>query len=165
MGFQNLVNRQPAPAVEGAIASANPRASMLAGDSALVSGANGVTVGRFAFARNDNGQVGNVDPGAPYRVGFVGLSNPVLITAWLGGASMLLQPGIEVTLFVEGDFWGRFVSGAAVIGQKVFASLTDGTLKSAAAGASVAGSIETNWFVLSACLTGELAKISTRGPN
>lgn len=138
---------------------------MLAGDSALVSGSAGATVGRFGFARNDNGQVGNVDPGVPYRVGFMGHDEMVLITSWLGGSSMLVQPGIEVTLFVEGDFWARFPTTAAAIGQKVYASLTDGTAKAAATGTTIAGFIETAWYVMSTCLTGELAKISTRGPN
>jgi hypothetical protein len=138
---------------------------MLAGEAQLVAGAAGVIVGRFAFARNDTGVVGNVDPGVAYRIGFVHRDQPVMITAWLGAQSMTVTQGLEVTLFVEGDFWARVLVTNAVIGNKVFASLTDGTLKAAAAGATVAGYVETPWYVMSAGLAGELIKISTRGPN
>lgn len=164
MGFQQSVNRQPAPAVEGDFASANPRASMLAGEGALVAGDTGLIVGRFGFARNDNGKVDNADPGVGYRIGFVHRDQPALITAWLGGFTMTVQAGVEVTLFVEGDFWVRTTTAAA-FGQKIFASTTTGLARTGAAGASIAGFIETAFFVQSICLANELVKMSTRGPN
>ncbi|MCV5473623.1 hypothetical protein OFN43_32725, partial [Escherichia coli] len=51
-GFQSVINQQQAPGVEGDFASANPKASLLAGEGALVAGANGVVVGRFAWVSN-----------------------------------------------------------------------------------------------------------------
>ena len=48
MPFQSVVNVQPAPAIAGDFASANPRWNVLAGPGVLVCGAAGVTVGRFA---------------------------------------------------------------------------------------------------------------------
>ncbi len=48
--FQTQVNVQQAIGVEGDFASANPRASVLAGAGAFVAGAQGVTVGRWVWA-------------------------------------------------------------------------------------------------------------------
>lgn len=169
MGFQQSVNRQPAPAIEGDFASADPRASMLAGEGILIAGAAGLIVGRFGFARNDNGKVDNADPGVPYRIGFVHRDQPVLITGWLAGQGMTVQPGLEVTLHDAGAFWARFPLGAAMSSNaapiKVFASLTDGTARAGAPGANIAGYIETPWYVASLAAAGELAKIQTRGAN
>lgn len=138
-GFQTQVNALPAPAVEGDFASANPRASMLAREGQLVAGLAGVTVGRFARARNDNGMVSNGDPGVPSRLGFCARNqSPVVITSWLGQNSMLITSGLEVTLFNSGDFWARFAAGAG-IGQKVFASFADGSAIAGTAGGTVAG--------------------------
>jgi len=80
MGFQTSVKLQPAPAVEGDFASTNPRASVLAGESQIVAGASGVTVGKFAWldaAGNkaySYGQIGQ----APN--GFVARTHQALIT-------------------------------------------------------------------------------------
>ena len=82
------------------------------------------------------------------------------ITIWLGQASMLIQPGREITLMVAGDFWAK-TSTAATRGQKVFASLTTGEVQIAAAGATVSGFIETAFYAASDCDAGELVKIST----
>lgn len=157
--FQRTVNTNPAPAVEGDFASANPRRSMLAGEGALIAGALGVIVGRFGFARNDNGEVSNAHPGVACRVGFVTRNQPVVITGWLAANSMTLTPGLEITLHDGGDFWGRFAAGAA-IGQKVFARYLDGTLVAAAAGATVAGASFTGVIAVT---TGVLTASSVTG--
>lgn len=126
MPFQKTVNTDPAPAVEGDFASANPRASMLAGPGALIAGVGGVIVGRFARAKDSDGTVTNSDQGVASRIGFVHRNQPAVITAWLGASSMTVYQGLEITLFDAGDFWCRFAAGAA-IGQKVFANYADGT--------------------------------------
>lgn len=131
-GFQTQINAQPAPAVEGDFASINPMASMLASTNTLRAGSAGVTVGRFAFARNDTGIVSNQNPGVAARLGFVQRDQPgVLITTFLGQASMVQQAGYGSTLFTKGEFWARFAGGAAV-GQKVYASYYDGSASAAA---------------------------------
>lgn len=142
MSFQTSVNTDPAPAVEGDFASANPRASLLAGPGALTAGVGGVIVGRFARAKNSDGTVTNADPGVANRLAFVHRNQPALITAWLGEASMLVNQGLEITLFDAGDFWARFAGGAA-IGQKVFASYADGTAIAGADGSPPAGAVVT----------------------
>lgn len=50
-GFQNAINQYPAPGVEGGFASTNPHATFTAGEAALVAGTSGLTVGRFAWAK------------------------------------------------------------------------------------------------------------------
>ncbi|KPA87296.1 hypothetical protein PF66_06206 [Pseudomonas asplenii] len=158
MGFQTVINQTPAPAVEGDFASANPYASVVAGEGALVAGASGVTVGRFAWA-TAAGVVSNVQTsGAP--TGFVHRHQQAVITAWLGASSMLIPAGLQMGLMSAGDFWGRSTT-AATIGQKVFASITDGTIATGAAGATVTGFVETKFFVQSAAAAGELIKFGT----
>lgn len=137
-GFQTVVNTDPAYAIEGDFASANPRASLLAGVGALVAAAVGVTVGRFARAKNSDGTVTNGDPGVASRIGFVHRDQPAIITDFLGGATMKVPTGSPVTLFDAGDFWARFAGGAA-IGQKVFASYADGSAIAGTAGTPPAG--------------------------
>lgn len=157
--FQRTVNTNPAPAVEGDFASANPRRSLLAGEGALIAGTGGVIVGRFAWARNADGIVTNAKPAGAARVGFVGRNQPVVITGWLEANSMTLTEGLEITLHDGGDFWCRFAAGAA-IGQKVFVNDTTGLAVAGAAGATIAGATETDWTIASTAAAGELAKIT-----
>lgn len=129
MTFQTSVKSQQAPAIAGDFASANPRASVLAGESALVAGANGVTVGNFAWS------LGNVAmsnfQASPAQVGFVHREMNAIITVWLGQSSMTVPAGLPVTLMEAGDFWGLF-AGGATIGQKVYANYGTGALSAAA---------------------------------
>ncbi|HCT6955202.1 hypothetical protein K1S64_10300 [Klebsiella pneumoniae] len=155
-GFQTRINQYPAPGVEGAFAGTNPHATYQAGEGALVAGEDGLTVGRFAW--DVDGVASNAGSGVPS--GFVHRDGQASITVWLGQASMLIQPGREVTLMVAGDFWAK-TSTAATRGQKVFASLTTGEVQVASAGATVAGFIETAFYAASDCDAGELVKIST----
>lgn len=155
-GFQSVINQYPAPGVEGSFASTNPHATFLAGEGALVAGNDGLTVGRFSWAVD--GVASNAGTGAPS--GFVHRDGQASITVWLGEASMLIQPGREVTLMTAGDFWAK-TSTDATRGQKIFASLTTGQVQTGAAGATVAGYAETDFFVGSAAAAGELVKITT----
>jgi len=131
--FQTVVNTNPALAIEGDFASANPRASMLAGEGSLVAAAVGVIVGRFARAKNSDGTVTNADPGVASRIGFVHRDQPAIITDFLGGATMTVPTGNPLTLFDAGDFWARFAAGAT-IGQKVYANYLTGLATAAATG-------------------------------
>lgn len=155
-GFQSVINQYPAPGVEGGFASTNPHATYLAGEAALVAGTSGLTVGRFAW--DVNGVASNAGTGAPS--GFVNRDGQASITVWLGQASNLIQPGREATLMTAGDFWAR-TSTAATRGQKIFASLTTGQVQTGAAGATIAGYVETPFKAGSVCDAGELVKIST----
>ena len=159
--FQKQVNTQQAPAVAGDFASNNPTASALSIEAKLTAGAAGVTVGRIGWA-DASGIVTNAK-GSKVQYGFVPrVQGTALIQSILAESTMLITEGMPVTLLTQGDFWGAFAAGATQ-GQKVFASDTDGTLSAAAAGATVAGSTETKFFVATTCLSGELAKISSWG--
>lgn len=147
-GFQTQVNFQPAPGIEGDWASANPRASMLAGPGAFVAGPLGVIVGRFAWA-DPLGIVRN--GGGLGRLGFVSRHQMSVIQTWpgVGGAAaqatLIVPPGIETTLHDSADVYARFSAGAQ-IGQKVFAAYADGSAVAGTAGtppqaASVTGAI------------------------
>ena len=174
MPFQTTVNAQPAPGLEGGWASANVHTSMLTptdGDptlapySAWKAGPGGLIVGRFAFANLTTGAVTNAAPAVAanlMRVGFVHRYHPVVIVTHLGESAMALYAGQEVDIVDGGDFWCRFPTGGTV-GQKLFASTTDGTATTGAAGATVAGSVETRWYLDSPVTNGVLGKISVRG--
>jgi hypothetical protein len=135
-GFQQTVNLQQAAAVAGDFASTNPRATFVGHEGTLVAGSNGVTIARFAWA-NANGVVSNAGQTVP--TGFVHREQgSALITSYLSETSLLIPQGFGVTLFKTGDFWA--VSDAAVtVGQKVFANVANGTIRSAAAGGTIEG--------------------------
>jgi hypothetical protein len=157
MGFQTQVYQQPNPAVAGDFASANPRATVLAGPGQLVAGSAGVTVGRFAWADTD-GIVSNAGTGVP--TGFVHREQQGVITIWLAESSMIIPEGLMVVLHNLGDFWAQTTT-AATAGQKVFASNTDGTIAAGDAGATIAGHTETDWFVATAGAANSLIKITS----
>ena len=140
MGFQQQVNIMPAPAVVGDFASANPRASVLAGPGALIAGSNtpvgltqaGVLVGRFQWvspASSSDPVSGEVQgalyvntngSGAP--TGFLHREQQGLITVFLGQATNLVPVGLPVTLHNEGEFWAINASNAtSVVGQNIYA--------------------------------------------
>lgn len=151
LGFQQTVQLQQAAAVAGDFASANPRASVVSHEGTLVAGASGVTVARFAWATLA-GLVSNSIVGATTNkpTGFVHRQQgAALITQYLGEVSNLVPTGFEVTLMATGDYWVAPLVNQAVIGQKVFANTGDGTIQTAAAGATIAGFSGTASFATS----------------
>lgn len=151
LGFQQTVQLQQAAAVAGDFASANPRASVVSHEGTLVAGALGVTVARFAWATLA-GLVSNTLVGATTNkpTGFVHRQQgAALITQYLGEVSNLVPTGFEVTLMATGDYWVAPLVNQAVIGQKVFANTGDGTIRAAAAGATIAGFSGTASFATS----------------
>jgi len=158
MGFQTQVNAQQAPACAGDFASSNPRASVVAPEGGFVAGSGGVNVGTFAWAQSD-GTVLNSDASAK-PTGFVHREQQAFITAYLAEASNNVPQGQPVTLMRTGDYYFKANTNAAVKGQKVFAKLADGTTRTGAAGATIAGFIETDFVVSVACGSGELGVMS-----
>jgi len=140
MAFQQAINYQPAPAIEGDFCSANPRASLLAGAGALISGPLGVIAGRFGWANNYG--VVTQGAGASGRIGFIHRDNLSLNTIWLGRSTMLVLPNVEITLHQSGDFWMRFAGGASP-GQKVFANYADGSVVAGVSGSPPAAGAAT----------------------
>jgi hypothetical protein len=174
MPFQTAVSTQPRPAVAGDFCDANPRSSVQAGQgfgpgySGLRAGANGVTIGAFAWWDTST----SVDPstgpifvnnaGAGQPTGFVHREQQGLITTYLSEAGMVIPAGMPVVLMDTGGYWMTNAgAGAATIGMKAFASLTTGAVSFAAAGGTVAGSIETRWRATSNGLVGELVRTTS----
>lgn len=157
-GFQSQVNLQPAPAVAGDFASANPRATVLAGAGQIVAGAAGVTVARFAWLDDATGTIAlNRGIGAPD--GFVHREQQALITAYLAEVSNLVPQGYPVTLFSAGDFWvTNSGSNAVTRGMKAYANYTTGLVTFAATGsppaaAAVTGAIAASTFSVTASVS------------
>ncbi len=139
--FQNAVNSQPAPAVQGDFASGNPRASVLTpGGGAYVAGASGVNVGVFAWANPATNLASNT--GGVGALGFVHRDQQALITTFLAESGVQIPQGFGVSLMNGGDFWGKFAGGAAR-GQKVFANYADGTAVAGTAGSPPTGGVVT----------------------
>lgn len=157
-GFQTQVNAQQAPAVAGDFASANPRASCVAPEGGFVAGAAGLTVGRFAWIQADGRTLLNTGSGKPD--GFVHREQQALITTFLGEASNVVPVGLPVTLMRTGDYFANTTVASAEKGEKAFAKLADGTMQPAAAGATVAGFIETDFVITQPAAVGELAVIT-----
>ncbi len=141
MNFQTFVGTQPAPAVAGDFASANPRFSVDAGPGGLIAGAAGVYVGRFAWwslsliDSNDTPAVVNNFGSGPVT-GFVHREQQGLITTFLAESSMLIPQGFPMTLMSGGDFW-CVNDGATecLVGMKAYANYADGKVTFAATGA------------------------------
>lgn len=172
-GFQTQVGIRPAPAVEGDFASANPRSTFLAGPSGLVSGPNGLYVGRFAWASSRRldgdsapAEANNYGSGPPQ--GFVHREMQALITTFLSQSGLLIPPGLAVTLHNSGDFWVRNNGTvAAVPGMKAYANLANGLASFAAAGSpssgTVTGTIAAGTASFTALISGNVMTVSAIG--
>lgn len=143
-GFQKQVNSQQAPAVEGDFASTNPRASVLAGEGALVAGVGGVNVGKFAWLQSDGNTVLSYGTAPAAPNGFCARTQQGQIQTYLQESGMNIPAGFPVTLFNSGDFWAKLTgANAAAIGDSIYATYADGSITAGAAatGASVTGAI------------------------
>ncbi len=151
--FQQQVNAYPAKGAPGDRAALNPHVYVIG--NPLAEGH--VTLGRFVWDGSEAGLAKNSGTGKP--LGFV---ERVLAYYDLG----LGQPGGLATpdrapLLVarKGDYYAVALTAAAR-GQKIFAVLADGSLKSGAAGAAISGAVETDWVVIEGGAAGELITIS-----
>jgi hypothetical protein len=156
--YQTSVGVLPAPGVEGDFASADIRATVLAGPGALVTAASdlspfGLTCGRFFWVDPTGVLASNSGPGAP--AGFVKRSNNALIVHFLDEASMVIPPGFAFgDGFLEGVFWARSKTNVT-INQKVYAYNADGTIATGATGTPPSGSAYT--ASIGAIVTGSIA--------
>jgi hypothetical protein len=122
---------------------------VIAGAGAFVCGANGVLVGRFAWASDARED----DVGGPAVVnnfgsgpvtGFVHREQQGLITQYLQEASMLVPAGFPLTLMSGGDFIVKNAgSTQALIGQSAYANFTNGSVRFGASGAPANGGTST----------------------
>lgn len=150
--FQNKVNLVPAIGLPGAYAAVNPIVSTAKGYIAKVN----VPVGGFCWEdATDAGQVNPSGTGAP--LGFV--VREVAYTMCNADAINYVPAGGNVSVQKKGDF---FVQAAVAVtkGQKVFADTTTGAVKAGAAGATVSGAVETDFYFVTTAEANEISVIS-----
>lgn len=151
MAFQTQINERPARGIQGDKATLNP--CVYTAGNPLAKGA--VKVGSFVWASGD-GYASNSGAGMP--LGFVE-RNLAFYSDAASGSALHLKDGSALTVARKGDFYA-VASTAASAGQKVFATLADGSLQTKAAGASVSDAVETAWTVIDGGAPGELITIS-----
>lgn len=166
LGFQTTVQLQQAAAVAGDFASANPRDAVVSHEGGFVAGTSGVTVANFAWATSagvvSNSVVGSGNALSNVPTGFVARQQgAALITTYLGQVSNVIPTGFPVNLHSSQDFWVAPLVSQAVIGHKVFANLGDGSIRTAAAGSTIANfsgtaSFATNVMTVTVASSGSL---------
>lgn len=173
-GFQNQVGGLMAPAVEGDWASTNPRHILLAGPGALVAGASGAIVGRFAWVSravedgDGAGALVNTFGSGPVS-GFVYRAQQGLLYNFLSQASMTIPAGFGMALADGGDVWVKNNGSAAVIpGMKAYANYADGKATFAATGApatgaSVTASVAAGAGSVTASIAGDVMTVTAVG--
>jgi len=158
MGFQATVAITPALGVAGDFASQNPRAAVVSPDGGFIAGSAGVTVGCFAWLSSDGVTVNSTGTGKPD--GFVHREQQALINTFLATSGNTIPAGQPVTLMRNGDYRVTATVTGATLRQKAFAKLADGTVQAGAAGATIAGFVETDFVIARTCAVGELTTIS-----
>ncbi len=168
MSFQTSVSTVPAPAVQGDWASSNVRAFVPAGPGGFVSGAAGLTVGRFgwaSFASLDPNEtpliVNNFGAGQP--TGFIHREQQAMLTIYLARTSMLIPGGFGVTLTSEGDVWVVNDGTTEVLYDALaYANFADGKVSFAASTASgSASSIAAGTGSATGTITGNIMTVGT----
>jgi len=150
-GFQSVVNNELPIGVAGDFAGANIKATVSAPPFGFVAPAEGTTVGCFAWGNPATGLASNYYvPNA--ALGFVHRENNGLITTFLGISTLQVLAGNMVTLYNQGDFMGIF-SGAATVGQKVYADPLTGALTANATGNAVTASSTASSLATTGILT------------
>lgn len=141
--FQRQVNILPAIGVPGQHMSTNP----LVSTQKAYCAADTVTIGGFVWAttkENNDAFVKSTGQGAPLGFAVREITNPL---GYNESASNTVPKGFPVSVAVKGDF-AVVTRTAATVGQSVFAVLTDGTIKTDAAGKTVEDAVETDYKVV-----------------
>jgi len=141
MGFQRTVNQQPAPAVAGDFAGANPRMSIPG--SGFKAYSAGLSLGKFAWFNPDTGIARNASANAGI-LGFVHREQKAMLTDFLQEAGVIVPGGYPVDGLAQGDVWADVGAGGIDVGDPVYANNTTG-----AAQKSSSGSTLTRWVAAS----------------
>lgn len=155
MAFQKTVNTYPRIGIPGAYAAINPIVSTAKGYVASAA----CNIGGFVWADAGKAKEGCVKPtgtGRPLGFAVREITNPLGIDV---EASNVVPVGYPVSVEVKGDFFA-VTTTTATVGQKVFAVLADGTIKTGAAQATVEGAVETDFEVIQAGAANDVIIIS-----
>lgn len=151
--FQKQINPCPAKGVPGDRAGLNPHVYTIGNPVAE----GPVNVGGFVWDGSESGQAKSSGSGAP--LGFVERVLAYYDLTRDGSAGLTVPAGSALLVARRGDYYA-VAQTASTRGQKVFAVLNGGGLKTAAAGASVSGAVETGWTVLNGGAAGDIITIS-----
>lgn len=155
MAFQKTVNTYPGIGIPGAYAAINPIVSTAKGYVASAA----CNIGGFVWADADASKAGCVKPtgiGRPLGFAVREITNPLGINV---EASNVVPVGYPVSVEVKGDFFA-VTTTVATVGQKVFAVLADGTIKTGDAQATVNDAVETDFEVIQAGAANDVIIIS-----
>lgn len=155
-GFQTQVQSYPSIGVPGERASGNPVVHRV--PTPLADG--DVSVASFVFGLDSAPTlVAKASSAGAYVVGFVERLQAQVMYDATAEASQVIPSGCPATVAVKGDFYCKSLT-TATVGQKVFASTSDGTIKTGAANATVSGYVETDFSVIVGAAIGEIVTIS-----
>ena len=165
--FQNQVVKVPGLGVPGDKASLNP---IVTTDRNYIAGDAAVKVGNFVWADPLNPVSPDYHGSGVWEAlstggaGVLPLGVVVRNLSYvnydiLSGATLTVAKGANLTVVTRADLYA-VATTAATKGQKVFATLAGGAIQTGAAGATIAGAIETPWFVVEGGVAGELITIS-----
>lgn len=151
MAFQKTVNTYPGIGIPGAYAAINPIVSTAKGYVASAA----CNIGGFVWA-DQKGYVKPTGTGRPLGFAVREITNPLGIDV---EASNTVPVGYPVSVEVKGDFFA-VTTTAATVGQKVFAVLANGTVKTGDAKETVDGAVETDFEVIQAGAANDVIIIS-----
>lgn len=153
MAFQKNVNTYPGIGIPGTYAAINPIVSTAKGYVASAA----CNIGGFVWAdASKPGYVKPIGTGRPLGFAVREITNPLGIDV---EASNIVPVGCPVSVEVKGDFFAVTLTEATV-GQKVFAVLANGTIKTGAAQANVEDAVETDFEVIQAGSANDVIIIS-----
>jgi hypothetical protein len=158
--FQQSIGVAAPVAVAGDKASLNPAVYTAIG---YLAGDDAVTVGHFVFPEASPVEgdvpkaVSTAASGAP--LGFLERNLSYANYDFRSLGTMTVPKYANLNIAVKGDFYA-VSSTAATAGQKVFATLADGSIQTGAAGASISGAVETSFSVITGGDAGENIIIS-----
>lgn len=153
MALKQTVNTYPGIGIPGAYAAINPIVSTAKGYVASAA----CNIGGFVWA--DIEKKGCVKPtgtGSPLGFAVREITNPLGINV---KASNTVPVGYPVSVEVKGDFFAVTTTDA-IVGQKVFAVLKDGTIKTETAKKIVEDAVETDFEVIQAGAANDVIIIS-----
>lgn len=166
--FQNAVQAVPALGVPGDKASLNPHVYT---DRNYIAGDETVTVGNFVWADPANPVAPDYHGSGVWKalstgaegtlpLGIVQRNLSYFNYDILDGGTLIVPEGSNLNTVIRGDLY-VYATTAATRGQKVFATLANGTLQTGTAGGSISGAIETPWKVEEGGAAGTLITISS----
>ena len=163
--FQKAIQKYPAKGVQGDKATLNP---VVYADRNYITGDDKCSVGNFVWDDPTNpvpanyagsGVLKALSTGTGQPVGFVERNLSYFDFNLKDGGTLVLPKAANLNIACRGDFYA-VAATVATKGQKVFAVLADGSLKTGAAGATISGAVETSWVVTEGGAIGELITIS-----